>query len=102
MAGPGRPKTGGRAKGVRNKTTLRREAAIQALCPPGDDPLTFWAHILKDKTAPLDIRHAAAKELAPFMHPKLASIEARQGGSTYEQRLEEARRMLEDLDRSEI
>ena len=41
--------------------------------------LTFFTQILANETAPLDLRFAAAKELAPYMHPKLASIEARAG-----------------------
>ena len=45
----------------------------------GKDPVTFFAEILRNEAAPLDLRFAAAKELAPFMHPKLASIEARTG-----------------------
>ena len=59
----------------------------------GKDPVTFFAEILRNERAPLDLRFAAAKELAPFMHPKLASIEARTGGKTHEDRLEEMKRM---------
>jgi hypothetical protein len=66
------------------------------------DPLSFFMSILKNPDAPMTHRQAAASELLPYCHPKLSSIEARQGGSTHEQRLEEARKMLEDMDRSEI
>ena len=62
----------------------------------GKDPITFFAEILRNEAAPLDLRFAAAKELAPFMHPKLASIEARTGGKTHEDRLEELQRMANE------
>ncbi len=91
-----RPKTGGRQKGTPNKKTVERQRLLQSMCPPGDDPMTFWAHILRDKTAPLELRHQAARELAPFVHPKLSSIESRTGGATHEERLEELRRLAED------
>jgi len=96
MAGPGRPKTGGRRKGVKNVVTREKERLIKALCPPGDDPLTFWVHVLKDKNAPYEVRASAARDLAPYVHPKLASIEARTGGKTHEQRLAELQSMIED------
>jgi hypothetical protein len=51
--------------------------------------VTFWTHLLRNEKAPLDIRAMAARELAPYVHPKLASVESRSGGKTHEQRLEE-------------
>jgi hypothetical protein len=35
-----------------------------------------------------DLRFASAKELAPFVHPKLSSIEARVGGASHGDRLQ--------------
>jgi hypothetical protein len=93
---PRRQRRGGRKKGTPNKRTQERRAIIAAIQACGKDPLTFFADLLKNEKAPLDLRFAAAKELLPFMHPKLASIEARTGGLTHEDRLEEYRRMLED------
>jgi hypothetical protein len=42
------------------------------------------------------LRFAAAKELAPFMHPKLASVESRMGGMRHEDRLAQYRWLLSD------
>jgi NAD(P)-dependent dehydrogenase (short-subunit alcohol dehydrogenase family) len=53
----------------------------------GKDPISFFADLLRNEEAPLDLRFQAAKELAPFVHPKLASVEARIGGQTHEDRL---------------
>ena len=91
-----RQKTGGRQKGTPNKKTTERARLIADLRFSGKDPVTFFAEILRNESAPLDLRFAAAKELAPFMHPKLASIESRTGGKTHEDRLEELRRMAND------
>ena len=95
---PVRKKRGGRKKGSKNKRTVERAKTIEAITASGKDPVTFFAEILRNEAAPLDLRFAAAKELAPFMHPKLASIEARTGGRTHEDRLEELRRMANDED----
>ena len=93
---PRRQKTGGRQKGTPNKKTVERARLMADLHFSGNDPVTFFAEILRNEAAPLDLRFAAAKELAPFMHPKLASIEARTGGRTHEDRLEELRRMANE------
>ena len=93
---PRRQKTGGRQKGTPNKKTAERAKLIADLRFSGKDPVTFFAEILRNESAPLDLRFAAAKELAPFMHPKLASIESRTGGKTHEDRLEELQRMAND------
>jgi hypothetical protein len=95
---PRRKKTGGRQKGTPNKKTAERAKIIAAITASGKDPITFFADLLRNESAPLDLRFAAAKELAPYVHPKLASIEARVGGTTHEERLERLRRMLDDAD----
>jgi hypothetical protein len=82
--------------GTPNKRTAALRAAIADLLGPGSDPRTFFAAILRNAGAPLELRFAAAKALAPFMHPKLSSIEARTGGKTHEDRLREAQRLLSD------
>jgi hypothetical protein len=74
---PPRRKTGGRKKGTPNKRTAARRAAIAAITASGKDPISFFADLLRNEQAPLDLRFAAAKELAPYTHPKLASIESR-------------------------
>jgi hypothetical protein len=56
------------------------------------------ADVLANEQAPLELRFQAAKELAPYVHPRLASVESRSGGKTHEERLEELHRLLEDDD----
>jgi hypothetical protein len=91
-----KPPGSGRQKGTRNKKTVERAKLLAELKVDGTDPVSFFASILKNDTAPLDLRFAAAKELAPFVHPKLASVESRPGGKSHEDRLEELQSMLSD------
>jgi hypothetical protein len=93
---PRRQKTGGRQKGTPNKKNADRARLLAELKVDGKDPVSFFASILKNEDAPLDLRFAAAKELAPYAHPKLSSIEARTGGKSHEDRLEELQSMLSD------
>ena len=93
---PKRPKTGGRQRGTPNKRTVERRAAIEAIKASGRSPIDFFNDLLRNEMAPLDLRFQAAKELAPYTHPKLSSVEARTGGKTHEQRLEELTKMEED------
>jgi len=64
----------------------------------GKYPITFFSQILQDPNAPYQERKDAAKELLPYYHPKLASVEARTGGKTHEDRLEELKKLLSDDD----
>jgi hypothetical protein len=75
-----------------------RQAAIAAIKASGTSPMAFFADLLGNQQAPLELRFQAAKELAPYVHPKLASIESRTGGMTHEDRLEQLRRLAEDDD----
>src|SRR5215813_9832431 len=75
-----RKKSGGRQKGTPNKRTVERQEARAAIRASGKTPMAFFADILGNEQALLDLRFAAARELAPFVHPKLSSIEARTGG----------------------
>jgi hypothetical protein len=95
---PKRQKTGGRQKGTPNKRTAERQAAIAAIKASGTSPMAFFAELLGNEQAPIELRFQAAKELAPYVHPKLASIESRSGGMTHEDRLEMLRKMVEDSD----
>jgi hypothetical protein len=52
---------GGRKKGTPNKRTAARQAAITA---SGKDPISFFADLLRNEQAPLDLSFQAAKELA--------------------------------------
>jgi len=70
-------KTGGRKKGVPNKKT----AAIQArVAASGLTPLQFMVQVLQDEDQPFQNRQWAAKEAAPYLHPRLASSEHKVSG----------------------
>lgn len=65
-------KTGGRAKGVPNKATAEKAAAVAA---SGLSPLDFMLHLMRDEGQPLPLRADAAKNAAPYVHPRLAAVE---------------------------
>jgi len=65
-------KTGGRKKGVPNKVTLKREAEVRA---SGLAPLDHMLAVMRDETAEPARRDEMAKAAAPYVHPKLASVE---------------------------
>jgi len=81
---------------VKNKVTLAREKALADLVVDSKDPVSFFLSVMRDDTAPFDRREAAADRLLPYFHPKLSSIEARSGGKSHEDRLEELCRLAED------
>lgn len=91
-----RPKTGGRKKGTPNKRTRERAEALAAIKASGKDPISFFADLLRNEGAPLELRFQAAKELAPYIHPRLTSVEARGGGQTHEDRIANLRGMLSE------
>jgi hypothetical protein len=93
-----RKKRGGRRKGSKNKRTSERAKILAAIKASGKDPVSFFADLLRNESAPLDLRFQAAKELAPYVHPRLASVQSRIGGRTHEDRLEEYRNLLSDDD----
>jgi hypothetical protein len=68
----GLPKTGGRRKGVPNKATAEKAAEIAA---SGLTPLDYMLSVMRDETVPRPERVDAANKAAPYIHPKLASIE---------------------------
>jgi len=65
-------KTGGRQKGTPNKRTQEVVAKIEA---SGLTPLDYMLQVMRDVNEALDIRLDAAKAAAPYVHPRLASIE---------------------------
>jgi hypothetical protein len=95
-APPRRRKTGGRQAGTPNKKTAMRRALISAALVSGKDPLTFFSEILRNEDNPLMLRFEAASILLPYTRPKLASMEARTGGKSHEDRLAEYQRLLDD------
>ena len=75
MAGHGSPKgvrQGGRQKGTPNRATAAREAAIAA---SGLTPLDYMLTVLRDETMKPERRDWAANAAAPYVHPKLASVD---------------------------
>jgi len=67
-------KRGGRRRGSKNKRTVEREKALATIKASGADPLAFFGHLLKNEDAPLELRFQAAKELAPYVRPRLQSM----------------------------
>lgn len=65
-------KTGGRQKGTPNRANAERQ---QAIAESGLTPLEFLLSLMRDDTKALDVRADAAKAAAPYVHPKLASVE---------------------------
>ena len=98
MVVPGRKKRGGRKRGSKNKRTVQREKALATIKANGADPLTFFGDLLRNEDAPFDLRFQAAKELAPYVHPRLQSVESRPGQMSHEDRLDMLRKMLADRD----
>jgi hypothetical protein len=92
------PKTpgSGRKAGTQNKVTVAHRRALERMKVDTSDPMTFFMSILKNPDAPYEEKKAAARELLPYSHPKLASIEARTGGRTHEDRLAELQDLLEE------
>lgn len=75
MARGGKRENAGRRKGtVSERTRARIEIAEKALAS-GLTPLDYMLGILRDETNDAKDRFAAAKEAAPYMHPRLAAVE---------------------------
>lgn len=76
MHGGKRPGAGRKPGSVTTKTREIAEAAIGE----GVTPLEFMLRHMRDESAPIAERLDMAKAAAPYIHPKLSSIEARIGG----------------------
>lgn len=74
-----REKTGGRRKGTPNRATARREKEI---AKSGVTPLEYMLKVMRNPKASDDRRDDMAKAAAPYVHPKLASMQhtGRNGG----------------------
>ena len=92
----GRKKTGGRKAGTPNKVTQAHRKALEQMKVDRTDPMAFFISVMRNPDAPFEEVKAAARELFPYTHPKLSSIEARTGGQTHEDRLEQLHKLLED------
>jgi hypothetical protein len=71
MKGGKRPGAG-RKKGIPNRASAAREAAIAA---SGLTPLEYMLTTMRDETKPIALRLDMAKAAAPYVHPRLASVE---------------------------
>lgn len=67
----------GRKKGAATKRT--REIADQAIAE-GLTPLEYMLGILRDEGQPQEARYMAAKDAAPYVHPRLSTVDANLGG----------------------
>ena len=65
-------KTGGRTKGTPNKATAAKAEAVAA---SGLTPLDYMLGVMRDEAMVFDVRLDAAKAAAPYVHPKLASVD---------------------------
>ena len=76
MAGHGGKRQGaGRKKGTVSEATRKRTEMAAAALESGLTPLEYMLGILRDTTADPKERFAAAKECAPYIHPRLAAVE---------------------------
>jgi hypothetical protein len=63
----------GRPKGSPNQATALRERVIAS---QGTTPLAYMLAVLRDETQPREVRMDAAKSAAPYVHPRLANVQA--------------------------
>jgi hypothetical protein len=68
-------KTGGRKRGTLNHVTVERKAKLTEAQMAGLTPLDYMLGILRNEDAKPDARMNAAVHAAPYIHPKLATIE---------------------------
>lgn len=83
--GGARPGAGRKPGSVTKKT---REIANKA-AEAGITPLEYMLEVMRDDENPMDVRFEAAKAAAPYIHPKLSSIEASVSVSQHEAALDE-------------
>lgn len=72
MARGGKREGAGRKPGVPNKATQEQREAIAA---SGMTPLEYLLSVMRDETEEKDARRDAAKAAAPYVHPRLSSVE---------------------------
>lgn len=72
MAAGGKRPGAGRKKGAPNKASAKREAEI---AKSGKTPLQFLLDRMRDTRADISERIDCAKAAAPYVHPRLASVE---------------------------
>lgn len=70
-------KTGGRQKNTPNKASAKREAEVAAT---GVTPLEHLLADMRDENLDRDARRTAAIAAAPYVHPRLSTVEAKHSG----------------------
>ncbi len=68
----GKKTGGGSRKGIPNKATAKREAEI---ANSGLTPLDYMLGVLRDSRSDKEDKHWAAQNAAPYVHPKLATVQ---------------------------
>lgn len=66
-----RPGAGRKRGSVSKKTTEVAQRAAET----GVTPLEYLLKVMRDSKKPLGLRMDAAKSAAPYMHPRLSSVE---------------------------
>lgn len=88
----GGPRPGsGRPKGVANKAT---QEAIEKARSEGIMPLDYMLKVLRDPEAEESRRDGMATAAAPYLHPRLASVEQTIIDKTAEERLARLKELL--------
>ena len=64
----------GRQKGTRNRATAEARAAAEAT---GILPLNYMLSVMRDANAESKRRDAMAMAAAPYLHPKISTVEAK-------------------------
>jgi len=65
---------GGRKPGTPNRRTAEAVAKAEA---SGLMPLDYMLSVLRDESQSQEARFAAAEKAAPYLHPRLASVDAK-------------------------
>ena len=63
----------GRKPGTPNRVTAELQAAVAA---SGETPLEYLLRIMRDRAMSFESRFEAAKAAAPYVHAKLAAVDA--------------------------
>ena len=86
MARGGAVPGAGRKKGVPNK---KNQELLEKVASEGITPLQYMLNIMRDTTAEPLVRSDMAKAAAPYIHPKLSSVDAKVSVSSQEAALAE-------------
>jgi len=90
MANGGKRPGAGRRKGSKNKRTQEVQAAVNA----GIDPLGYMLRVMHDPAQPQDRRHDLARAMAPYCHPRPASVGRLHVTATVPRRSSDSRTIL--------